>query len=68
LIYYKKKYRNWQKKYRNEWKEELWESTKIEEYGLNEYFGGKAEAYEDCLYLINNIRKKSKINLITKLL
>lgn len=38
--------------YRNEWKEELWESSKIEEYGLNEFIGGKADAFEDCLYLI----------------
>ncbi|MEK9182597.1 MAG: hypothetical protein AAB809_00790 [Patescibacteria group bacterium] len=40
------------KNYRKEWKEKLWESEKIEEYGLNEFLGGKAEAYEDCLYLI----------------
>ncbi len=40
------------KNYRKEWKEELWESEKIEEYGLNEFIGGKAEAYEDCLELI----------------
>ena len=38
--------------YRKDWKEELWESTKIEEYGLNEFLGGKAEAYEDCLRII----------------
>lgn len=40
------------KKYRSEWKEELWESTKIEEFGFNEFIGGKAEAYEDCLRII----------------
>ncbi|MFA7170273.1 MAG: hypothetical protein WC178_05505 [Candidatus Paceibacterota bacterium] len=40
------------KSYRKEWQEELWESDKIEEYGLNEFIGGKADAYEDCLYLI----------------
>lgn len=40
------------KKYRNQWKEELWESEKIEEYGFNEFIGGKADAFEDCLYLI----------------
>jgi hypothetical protein len=40
------------KNYRKEWREDLWESEKIEEYGLNEFIGGKADAYEDCLYLI----------------
>jgi len=40
------------KNYRKEWKEELWESEKIEEYGFNEFIGGKAEAYEDCLEII----------------
>jgi len=38
--------------YRKDWKEELWESENIEEYGLNEYVGGKAEAYEDCLDMV----------------
>ena len=41
--------------YRKEWKEELWESEKIEEYGLNEFIGGKAEGYEECLEIIKNI-------------
>lgn len=41
---------------RNEWKEELWESGKIEEYGLNEFIGGKADAYEECLYLIRKYK------------
>ena len=40
--------------YRTEWKEDLWESEKIEEYGLNEFIGGKAEAYEDCLEIIKS--------------
>jgi len=44
------------KNYRKEWKEQLWESEKIEEYGLNEFIGGKAEAYENCLYLIKKYR------------
>jgi hypothetical protein len=43
--------------YRKEWKEELWESEKIEEFGLNEFIGGKAEAYEDCLGIINKYKK-----------
>lgn len=40
--------------YRKSWKEDLWESSNIEEYGLNEFLGGKAEAYEDCVEIINN--------------
>lgn len=46
------------KNYRAEWKEELWESEKIEEYGLNEFIGGKAEGYEDCLDLIKKYKSK----------
>ncbi len=42
--------------YRNEWKEKLCESEKIEEYGLNEFIGGKADAYEECLYLIRKYK------------
>jgi len=44
------------KNYRADWKEKLWESESIEEYGLNEFIGGKAEAYEDCLDLLHNIK------------
>lgn len=44
------------KNYRKEWRGELWETEKIEEYGLNEFIGGKADAYEDCLYLIRKYR------------
>ena len=44
------------KRYCKEWKEELWETEKIEEYGLNEFIGGKADAYEDCLYLVKKYR------------
>lgn len=40
------------KNYRYKWNKKLCESEKIEEYGLNEFIGGKADAYEDCLYLI----------------
>jgi len=43
--------------YRKSWKEDLWESTEIEEYGLNEFIGGKAEAYEDCLQLLKKYLK-----------
>jgi hypothetical protein len=44
------------KNYRKERRGELWETEKIEEYGLNEFIGGKADAYEDCLYLIRKYR------------
>jgi hypothetical protein len=40
------------KNYRAEWRVELWESEDIEEFGFNEFIGGKAEAYEECLELI----------------
>lgn len=40
------------KNYRRQWQNGLCESEKIEKYGLNEFIGGKADAYEDCLYLI----------------
>lgn len=40
--------------YRNNWKEDLWESEDIEEFGLNEFIGGKAEAYEDCVQIIKD--------------
>jgi hypothetical protein len=44
------------KKYRTQWKEELWESENIEEFGLNEFLGGKAEGFEECLQLIRKYR------------
>jgi hypothetical protein len=40
------------KKHRGLWREELCESEDIEIFGQNEYFGGKAEAYEDCLEIL----------------
>jgi hypothetical protein len=42
--------------YRKEWREELCESTDIEEFGFNEFIGGKADAFEDCVYLIRKYR------------
>ncbi len=36
---------NW----RNKWKRELCESVDIEKFGENEYFGGKAEGFEESL-------------------
>lgn len=38
--------------YRKYWKEGLWDSEDSEEFGLNEFIGGKAEAYEDCVQII----------------
>ncbi len=45
------------KNYKKAWKEKFWENEKIEDYGLNEFIGGKADAYEDCLDLIRSYRK-----------
>ncbi len=42
--------------YRNKWKEDVYKSEKIEEYGLNEFIGGKADAYEECLFLIKKYK------------
>lgn len=44
------------KNYREQWQKDLCASEKIEEYGLNEFLGGKADAYEDCLYLVRKYR------------
>ena len=38
--------------YREIWKVDLCESKSILEYGENEFFGGKAEAFEDCAQII----------------
>ena len=45
------------KNYKKEWKEELWESEDIVDFGFNEFVGGKAEAYEDCLDIIREHNK-----------
>lgn len=45
------------KNYRQAWKRQLLECGKPEEYGLNEFICGKADAYEDCLDLIKEYRK-----------
>jgi hypothetical protein len=42
------------KNYRKDWKGELWENKDTEELGLNEFIGGKADAYEDCLDIIRS--------------
>lgn len=38
--------------YRKNWKEELWESEDSDEFGLNEFIGVQAEAYENCLEIL----------------
>lgn len=43
--------------YRKKWKEELWESEDIEEFGLNEFIGGKADAFEECLDIIKSYKQ-----------
>jgi len=42
------------KGYRELWKLDLCESANIEEYGLNEFFGGKAEGFEEALGILKN--------------
>jgi hypothetical protein len=38
--------------YRQNWKADLWESEDSEEFGLNEFLGGKMEAFEECLDIL----------------
>ncbi len=40
------------KNYKKYYKEKSWDSKNSEEYGLNEFIAGKAEAYSDCLRII----------------
>lgn len=40
------------KSYRELWKEENWECEDSEEFGLNEFFGGKAEGFEESLEIV----------------
>jgi hypothetical protein len=47
-------------KYRNEWDIKLCDSTDIEQYGFNEYLGGKADAFEECLEILQQIQKSKK--------
>ena len=44
------------KKHRKDWKRKLCDSKDIEIYGFNEFMGGKADAYENCLDLIKKFR------------
>lgn len=44
------------KENRSLWKREMCESEDIEKYGLNEFVGGKADAYKDCLDLLKKLK------------
>lgn len=47
------------KEYRNLWKKDICESVKIEEYGFNEFLGGKAEGFEESLEILKKHMSKS---------
>ena len=42
------------------YKEDMWLTHKTTDYGDNEFIGGKAEAYEDCLKLIRDFRRSMR--------
>jgi hypothetical protein len=46
------------KENRSMWKREMCESEDIEKYGFNEFVGGKADAYEDCLDEIKRLNSR----------
>lgn len=47
------------KGYRKLWKSDLCESVNIEEYGLNEFFGRKAEGFEESLEILKEHMPKN---------
>ncbi len=49
------------KEYRNLWKRDVCESVKIEEYGFNEFLGGKAEGFEESLEILKEYISKNQI-------
>ena len=49
------------KEYRARWNIDLCESTDIEEFGQNEYFGGKAEGFEESLEIFKKHLQKRPI-------
>lgn len=52
------------KEYRNLWKREACESMKIEEYGFNEFLGGKAEGFEESLEILKeHMHKIGKVKI-----
>jgi hypothetical protein len=46
--------------YRSLWKIDLCESTNIDKFGENEYFGGKADAFEEALEIIRKHKQATK--------
>lgn len=40
--------------YRNQWDSDLCDAEDIRLYGYNEYIGGMADAFEECLNILNN--------------
>jgi hypothetical protein len=46
------------KENRSMWKRGMCESEDIEKYGFNEFVGGKADAYEDCLDEIKRLNSR----------
>ncbi|MDD5372432.1 MAG: hypothetical protein PHO62_03275 [Sulfurimonas sp.] len=49
------------KEYKNLWKRDVCESVKIEEYGFNEFLGGKAEGFEESLEILKEYISKNHI-------
>lgn len=50
----REKIENLAREYRALYKSEKWESEDIEEFGENEFFGGKLEAFEEVLEILKN--------------
>ena len=40
--------------YRSYWKENFEDPQKVDDFGFDEFMLGKAEAYEDCLRVLEN--------------
>lgn len=51
--WFTKEIRDIKNQYKKLYKRRLTESAKIEEYGTNEFFWGKAEAFEEAIEIIN---------------
>lgn len=47
------------KEYRSLWKRDVCESVEIEEYGFNEFLGGKAEGFEESLEILKEYMAQS---------
>lgn len=40
--------------YRKSWNKDYWEIADSEKFGYNEFIGGKAEAFEECLEIFKH--------------